>query len=235
MAHAVMKTLLVNPPSCEQFEGGAMPSLQTVSKMPFRWWGGHSIVVFATFVVGLGQASRGQDYELAAPGSEWREVPVSGGATLLQHVRIFDGKTAVLSPPADVLVKGNTIARISASPLTVDPETTVIAAGGRVLMPGLMDAPWHAFMAATPQPLLMTADPAYLHRLAARQAEATLMRGVTTVRDLGGPVFGLKRAIDEADQTHRRPRPELSGDYEGWQDLQKCPAPMRPIRVGFLS
>ena len=36
-----------------------------------------------------------------------------------------------------------------------------------------------------------------LHLLAARQAEATLLRGFTTVRDLGGPVFGLKRAIDE--------------------------------------
>ena len=43
----------------------------------------------------------------------------------------------------------------------------------------------------------MTADSSYLHLLAARQAEATLMRGFTTVRDLGGPVFGLKRAIDE--------------------------------------
>ena len=64
-------------------------------------------------------------------------------------------------------------------------------------MPGLIDAHWHAFMAATPQMLLMTADPSYLHLLAARQAEATLMRGFTTVRDLGGPVFGLKRAIDE--------------------------------------
>ena len=64
-------------------------------------------------------------------------------------------------------------------------------------MPGLIDAHWHAFMAATPQPLLMTADASYLHLLAARQAEATLMRGFTTVRDLGGPVFGLKRAIDE--------------------------------------
>ena len=37
----------------------------------------------------------------------------------------------------------------------------------------------------------------YLTLLAARQAEATLMRGFTTVRDMGGPVFGLKRAIDE--------------------------------------
>jgi imidazolonepropionase-like amidohydrolase len=52
-------------------------------------------------------------------------------------------------------------------------------------------------MAATPQILAMTADPSYLHLLAAHQAEATLMRGFTTIRDLGGPVFGLKRAIDE--------------------------------------
>ena len=33
-------------------------------------------------------------------------------------------------------------------------------------------------------------------------------------------------------QAHRRPRPELSGDYEGWQDLQKYPAPMRSDRCG---
>ena len=64
-------------------------------------------------------------------------------------------------------------------------------------MPGLIDAHWHSFMAATPQLVLMTSEPSYLHLLAARQAEATLMSGFTTVRDLGGPVFGLKRAIDE--------------------------------------
>jgi imidazolonepropionase-like amidohydrolase len=33
--------------------------------------------------------------------------------------------------------------------------------------------------------------------LASVEAEATLMRGFTTVRDLGGPSFALKRAIDE--------------------------------------
>jgi imidazolonepropionase-like amidohydrolase len=40
-------------------------------------------------------------------------------------------------------------------------------------------------------------EPAFLQLLAAREAQATLMRGFTTVRDLGGPVFGIKRAIDE--------------------------------------
>jgi imidazolonepropionase-like amidohydrolase len=40
-------------------------------------------------------------------------------------------------------------------------------------------------------------DLAYLALLGAAEATATLMRGFTTVRDLGGPSFALKRAIDE--------------------------------------
>jgi imidazolonepropionase-like amidohydrolase len=153
----------------------------------------------AALLVGLSQASLAQDYDLGAPGSEWREVPVSGGVTLFQNVRIFDGKSAALSAPSNVLVRGNIIERMSSSPITIDikDNVRVIAGDGRVLMPGLIDAHWHAFMAATPQMVLMTADPNYLQLLAAREAERTLMRGFTTVRDMGGPVFGLKRAIDE--------------------------------------
>jgi imidazolonepropionase-like amidohydrolase len=40
-------------------------------------------------------------------------------------------------------------------------------------------------------------DIGYVNLLAGAEATATLMRGFTTVRDLGGPAFGLKRAIDE--------------------------------------
>jgi imidazolonepropionase-like amidohydrolase len=136
---------------------------------------------------------------MAAPDSAPSAALASSDATLFQNVRIFDGKSAALSAPSNVLIRGNTIERISVSPITVDTNANVrvIAAGGRVLMPGLIDAHWHSFMAATAQPLLLTANPSYLHLLAARQADATLMRGFTTVRDMGGPVFGLKRAIDE--------------------------------------
>ena len=144
-------------------------------------------VVFAALVIGLCQPSLGQgDADLEAPGLAPFPTTLATGATLFQNVRIFDGKSAALSAPSDVLVKGNTIERISASPISVDTKSDVrvIAANGRVLMPGLIDAHWHAFMAATPQMLLMTADPSYLHLLAARQADATLMRGFTTVRDL---------------------------------------------------
>jgi imidazolonepropionase-like amidohydrolase len=156
-------------------------------------------LVLTAILTGFCQVSPAQDYDLTAPDTEWREPPVSGGVTLFQNVRIFDGgNSAALSEPSNVLVKGNTIERISTSPVTVDLNSNVrvISAGGRVLMPGLIDAHWHAFMAATPM-TLMTADSSYITLLAAHQAEATLMRGFTTVRDLGGPVFGLKRAIDE--------------------------------------
>jgi imidazolonepropionase-like amidohydrolase len=162
--------------------------------------GAARLILAAALGTGACQSSLAQgDADLEAPGAASLTTLVSGATTLFQNVRIFDGRSAALSAPSNVLVKDGTIARISASPIAVDANVKVriIAADGRVLMPGLIDAHWHAFMAGTPQMVLMTADPNYLHLLAARQAQATLMRGFTTVRDLGGPVFGLKRAIDE--------------------------------------
>ena len=44
---------------------------------------------------------------------------------------------------------------------------------------------------------LLTADLGYIYLAAAAEAERTLMRGFTTVRDLGGPAFALKQAIDQ--------------------------------------
>jgi imidazolonepropionase-like amidohydrolase len=128
--------------------------------------------------------------------------PPAGGvgpATLFDNVRIFDGRTASLSGPANVLVSGSTIERIYPSATTeeANADVRVIAGDGRVLMPGLIDAHWHSIMVGASQMLLMSADPAYVQLIAARAAEATLLRGFTTVRDMGGPVFGLKRAIDE--------------------------------------
>ncbi len=117
-------------------------------------------------------------------------------ATLFQNVRIFDGKTATLSTPSNVLVRGNIIERISAAPITVDANITVIAGGGRTLMPGLIDVHWHAMLIrATPAEAF--GDVGYNNLAAGDEAADTLMRGFTTVRDVGGPAFGLKRAIDE--------------------------------------
>src|SRR6266516_4630715 len=73
----------------------------------------------------------------------------------------------------------------------------VFDGGSLVLMPGLIDAHWHTMVATSPLAVFITVDVGYLNHVAARDAERTLMRGFTTVRDAGGPSFVLKRAIDE--------------------------------------
>ncbi len=129
-----------------------------------------------------------------------QQAPSSAGdrVTLFQDVRVFDGKNAALSAPSHVLVRGNRIETISAQPIPVDrrADTLIIEGGGRTLMPGLIDVHWHAMLArATPAQAL--GDVGYNNLVAGDEATDTLMRGFTTVRDVGGPVFGLKRAIDE--------------------------------------
>jgi imidazolonepropionase-like amidohydrolase len=121
------------------------------------------------------------------------------GAVLFENVRIFDGRGSALSAPSNVLVQGNTIAKISTSPIAFDEDagTRIIDGGGRTLMPGLIDAHWHAALAALPLPVLMTADIGYINLAAGKAAKETLLRGFTSVRDLSGPTFALKRAIDE--------------------------------------
>jgi imidazolonepropionase-like amidohydrolase len=116
-------------------------------------------------------------------------------AVLFQNVRIFDGKNAALSAPSNVLVRNNKIEKISSAAITGDAQ--VVSGGGRVLMPGLIDAHWHA-MLVRPSPVgALVNDVGYTNLLAAAEATSTLMRGFTTIRDMGGPTFGLKRAIDE--------------------------------------
>jgi imidazolonepropionase-like amidohydrolase len=71
-------------------------------------------------------------------------------------------------------------------------------------MPGLIDVHWHALLCGISQAAAMTAEVAYVHLVAAREAERTLLRGFTTVRDVGGPSFALKRAIDQSIVTGPR-------------------------------
>jgi imidazolonepropionase-like amidohydrolase len=123
---------------------------------------------------------------------------VDTAMTLFNNARVFDGKSTSLSEPTNVLVRGKLIERISRAPIPIDRDatTTIIDGGGRTLMPGLIDMHWHA-MLARPTPLQATGDVGFNNLVAGDEATDTLMRGFTTVRDVGGPVFGLKRAIDE--------------------------------------
>lgn len=116
---------------------------------------------------------------------------------LIRNAKVFDGKSDQLSGPTSVLVIGKKITKIAADIPTPD-NATVIDASGRTLMPGLIDNHVHLFMTANTQAqmLEMAETPENLHQRTAEETKRMLMRGFTTVRDMGGPVFDLKTAID---------------------------------------
>lgn len=115
---------------------------------------------------------------------------------LFEDVRIFDGASSELSPPSNVLVHGNIIEKISREKIPAE-GARVINGSGRTLMPGLIDAHWHSMFVGVPIAVAMTQDPTYLNIVAGVEARKTLMRGFTTVRDVGGAVFNLKLAVDQ--------------------------------------
>lgn len=112
------------------------------------------------------------------------------------NIRVFDGKSNRLIEGRNVVVDGNKILSVQMLSAPFPNNAQVIDGGGRTLMPGLIDAHWHSIMAAMPMMDMMTADVGYINLSAAHEAGKTLMRGFTSIRDMAGPSFGLKRAID---------------------------------------
>jgi imidazolonepropionase-like amidohydrolase len=133
---------------------------------------------------------------IAYAGEEAKKPEPSSTKILITNARIFNGKSAKLSDDMNLLVEGNKIAKISKAALTSSADMTVIDAKGLTLMPGLIDAHTHIMFATVPQLVLITSDIGFVNVAAVKAANDMLMRGFTSIRDLGGPVFGLKRGID---------------------------------------
>jgi imidazolonepropionase-like amidohydrolase len=147
-------------------------------------------------------------------------------AILINNANIFDGENEQLSNGMSVLVEGNKISKIAKS-ISTPPDATVIDAGGKVLMPGLIDAHWHTYFANIPVSLLNTGDMSEMAIRGFVGAEKTLMRGFTTVRDIGGNPFSVKKLTDTGE--HPGPRMYVSGplmcqsgghfDFRGKNDM----------------
>lgn len=117
--------------------------------------------------------------------------------TLITNVEIFNGldnKTI----KGNVLIENNLITKISSQIIPVDKSanTTIIDGKGKFLMPGLIDAHVHLLFESVPKAQAMFMDFAMLNLVAAKASERQLLRGFTTVRDLGGGSITLAKAID---------------------------------------
>ena len=154
--------------------------------------------------------------------------------TLITNVNIFDGRSDQLAVGMDVLVEGNLVEEIGEG-LQASSGATVIDGGGRTLMPGLLDSHVHLMLTDHPHVSIYERSWAYVGAKAAAGAKAMLLRGFTTVRDVGGPVGGLKKAIDEG--LVEGPRVLPSGPYisqtSGHADLETSEYKLSPYFTGI--
>jgi imidazolonepropionase-like amidohydrolase len=118
------------------------------------------------------------------------------GPILFTNVDVFDGVNETLMEDVNVVVNGNKITQISADDIAVA-GGQAIDGQGHTLMPGMIDSHTHLMFSGITFPEILFQRPGYQMIQAVLIAEDTLMNGVTTVRDMAGDTFDLKRAIDE--------------------------------------
>lgn len=123
-------------------------------------------------------------------------APPTQRALLLRNLRLFDGSGQAPRSGVQVLIQGQRIAELLPAAAQVE-NAQVIDCQGKLVLPGLIDTHWHTMLAGISQLSALSADLGYLYLVAAQEAQRTLLRGFTSVRDAGGPAFALKRAIDE--------------------------------------
>ena len=111
------------------------------------------------------------------------------GATL------FDSVTGSLRPGTTLVVEGERIAHVTQEAIAVDGAARIIDAGGRVVLPGLIDAHVHATAVSHDVLALSMQPPSLITAQSKGLLEAMLLRGFTTIRDAAGADFGLQEAV----------------------------------------
>lgn len=111
---------------------------------------------------------------------------------LITNARIWDGVADSYSPASAVYCVDGRI-----TDLAVGEADQVIDLQGQTLLPGFIDAHFHAYASDVNIPHLETLPLSYLSHHAAGLLKSALHRGFTTVRDAGGADWGLWRALED--------------------------------------
>jgi len=100
---------------------------------------------------------------------------------LLINVHVFDGVNEARVENANVLIEAD-------GAILIDGQS-------RTMIPGLIDMHWHTSFRCMPQSVVLTGDTSDLAVRANSGAERMLLRGVTTVRDMGGNPFATEKMV----------------------------------------
>lgn len=116
------------------------------------------------------------------------------GMLVLRNARIWDGLSDDYSDRTDITIRDGQIfdfERVRGC------DAEVLDLRGAAVLPGLIDAHFHAYAAEVNIPRVEKTPISYLAQHARNHLTAALRRGFTTVRDAGGAEQGLWAALDE--------------------------------------
>ncbi|MBM3611561.1 MAG: amidohydrolase family protein [Alphaproteobacteria bacterium] len=115
---------------------------------------------------------------------------------LITGARIVDVVAGAVWPAMSILIEDGRITSVAEGAVAA-PGAQVIDAGGRWVMPGLIDAHVHAIAVAPDYAGIATLSPYLVGARALGVLQGMLARGYTTVRDAGGADGGLAQALAE--------------------------------------
>lgn len=121
---------------------------------------------------------------------------ISDTVVVIRNTNLWDGIAEQAIPNSQVLIINNLIKEVGQD-VAIPKNAKVIDGKGKFLMPGLTDAHLHLMLNVSMTQANNTAHLAYVSARATKSAKSYLMMGFTTVRDMGGPIYGIKEAIDE--------------------------------------
>ena len=114
---------------------------------------------------------------------------------LVRNATVFDSAAGRLRPGSQIVIEGERSSPSAQEPLQVDDAAQTIDAGGRVVLPGLIDAHVHVVAASHDLSGLALQPPSLVTAHSSRILRDMLQRGFTTVRDAAGADFGLQEAV----------------------------------------
>ena len=113
---------------------------------------------------------------------------------VVRNATVFDSPSGTLLPNQQIIIEGQRISAVTGEAVQVD-DARVIDAGGRVVLPGMIDAHVHVVAASHDLTALALQPPSMVVAQSSQILRAMLLRGFTSVRDAAGADFGLQEAV----------------------------------------
>ena len=116
--------------------------------------------------------------------------------TAIINARAFDSASGALQDGVTLVIEGERFVEVTREPRAFA-QAQIIDAGGRVVLPGLIDAHAHVTAVSHDGLRLAAQPPSLITAQAKGVLEGMLQRGFTTVRDACGADFGLQAAVEQ--------------------------------------